>query len=608
LQRAPQSQSRTTPLYGIYKPFSPSRLINLTSFRNFTDKPAFKFRRQKFQMKNRPQNPFFAISRAHPFDLLHHNNQDQGTDSLPSFHFRSLVANSIPMAKPRSQRSTIFRLFDQAIQPVYVLNEDRRITYVNQACSEWLKITVQDLIGSRIDFHTSPLAESKDRTLGGLSPPPLDSHNSTATILSTVYFVDNASLDRRQASFTRIVDEQGNLQGLLAIVEARPTTPSSETGDLTLPSREHSNAEAAVASDSQATPTSHHRWSPWALHDQLIRMRADSPISLSSDWFLGESPLARRLRARIQVASSADVNLLITSPPGGGAIMLARLIHQRRTREGNAPLIPIDSQLLDAEQLQKTITRLAREQRQSALDDAVRLLIADVDQLDKNAQHELAGLANLRGLKLRVISTSQLSLDQLRDGNRLIPELWTLISTLVVDIPALADRREDIPLLSQAFLEQHNISRPTPIRGFDEESLDQLLLYPWKNNIEELAEVIRDAAVHAQTDLIRTEDLPKKVGLTIKAAKHPKKPLEQVQLDQLLQEIEQELIDRAIRQTKGNKSKAAEILGITRARLHRRLEPSSDPATLPEFTPLDAEPNFAETDGEQPIFQEEKDP
>ncbi|HPP52029.1 MAG TPA: helix-turn-helix domain-containing protein, partial [Thermoguttaceae bacterium] len=129
----------------------------------------------------------------------------------------------------------------------------------------------------------------------------------------------------------------------------------------------------------------------------------------------------------------------------------------------------------------------------------------------------------------------------------------------VIELPPLAQRREDIPLLAQAFVEQLNAQGRKQIRGFSSEALDRMAAYDWPGNLDELAQVVAEAYTKSEGPLISPADLPKMIHLAWEAAAYPRPIEETIVLDQFLKKIEQELLRRALRQAKGNKAKAARL-------------------------------------------------
>jgi DNA-binding NtrC family response regulator len=172
---------------------------------------------------------------------------------------------------------------------------------------------------------------------------------------------------------------------------------------------------------------------------------------------------------------------------------------------------------------------------------------------------------------LRIIATSIAPLDELAAQNRFRPDLACALSTVAIQLPPLSHRREDIPLLAQAFLEEQNAHGAKQLRGFSPEALDQLAAYPWPGNIDELAAAVREAHSKAEGHQVVPADLPQRIFLAVAARRLPRREPQPIDLESFLWQIERELIERALRLAKGNKTKAARMLKLTRPRLYRRM-------------------------------------
>ena len=110
------------------------------------------------------------------------------------------------------------------------------------------------------------------------------------------------------------------------------------------------------------------------------------------------------------------------------------------------------------------------------------------------------------------------------------------------------------------------------LSGFSSEALDELAGYAWPDNIDELSELVELACRKAEGPVIDVRDLPAQIRWAATADAHPRQQDEPIDLDAFLAEIEKELMVRALRRCKGNKTQAAQLLGMNRARFHRRLE------------------------------------
>jgi DNA-binding NtrC family response regulator len=150
-------------------------------------------------------------------------------------------------------------------------------------------------------------------------------------------------------------------------------------------------------------------------------------------------------------------------------------------------------------------------------------------------------------------------------------------------------------------VEEHNARGGRQLAGFAPAALDKLSSLPWTGNVAELSAVVREACQTVSTVWIGEADLPPRVRAVVAAGLHPRRELETIQLDAFLLEIEQELIERSLRVAKGNKSQAARLLGISRARLLRRLEQLG--LLVRETPAIDFRPEPGEADEEPPEEQ-----
>jgi DNA-binding NtrC family response regulator len=183
----------------------------------------------------------------------------------------------------------------------------------------------------------------------------------------------------------------------------------------------------------------------------------------------------------------------------------------------------------------------------------------------------LAGFLRLPGIELPLISTASRSLLKLAERGKYRPDLAYHLSSLTIVLPPLRKREGDLPFLAQFFLEEFNSRGGKQLTGFAPEALDLLAAYSWPENVEELGEAVRQACEQARSSLVQAADLPPRLHHASQKEAHPPPAEERIELDAYLGEIEAELLRRAMAQARGNKTKAAELLGIHRARLIRRL-------------------------------------
>jgi len=199
------------------------------------------------------------------------------------------------------------------------------------------------------------------------------------------------------------------------------------------------------------------------------------------------------------------------------------------------------------------------------------ILLTGVDLLPPEVQPDVARWLAAGPQSVRFMATSIEPVDQLVVAKKLRPDVAHPLSTLAIDLPPLAERREDIPLIAHLLLEDLNGQSEKQLRGVAPEAMDQLVQHNWPGQIDELAKIVREAFGQAEGFELTPTDLPKRLRQAAEAARFARPPAEPIDLEKFLSQIETELIQRAMRQAKGNKTKAAKLLGLNRPRLYRRM-------------------------------------
>jgi transcriptional regulator with PAS, ATPase and Fis domain len=457
------------------------------------------------------------------------------------------------MARPRSQLTMLGRLLAGCDQPLVVLDDDRVIVFCNEAFERWTGLSADDLCGQRCDYHSTP-EDSDAAAIGtGICPPLEVFAGQRLKGLVAVTPPGEAATERR-AEFIPLGDTARQCVGVVVLISTEEATDSDHQ---------------AEEPDAQA------------LHAAIRQFRTEQAERYQIDRLIGATPPMVRARSQIETAAGCDANVVIVGPSGSGREHVARAIYYRRHDQPTAPplgdadygatLAPLWGSVASAELLRSTVTAVTRRASEQHPGEPGTLLVLDVDQLLAEAQTELAGFLAIDGSRLRVLATARSPLAEAVEQKRFREDLAFKIGTLQIDLPPLAERLDDLPLLAQMFLEQHNAASNRQRSGLTPEALDALAGYPWRGNLDELSEMIAQAHATSKGTMVTLADLPKSIHLAADAAKYPRRLEEPIVLDDVLANLEQELIARAIAQAKGNKTKAAQLLGMTRPRLYRRM-------------------------------------
>ncbi len=447
------------------------------------------------------------------------------------------------MARSRSISAALIRLFDASPSPIIVMNHQRKVEYCNASCSEWLKLDVDQLVGQVANYQCVVASSNEADLASALCPPPEVFAGHTGSALIQCRTVDGVET-RRNASFAPLGRDDFDCVGVIVVVSCE----------------ESSIQERYAETESQA------------LHRRLRKIRDLLDSQSRLDYFVGESTHIRRTQIQMKAAMATPSKVMVVGPDAGRCEQVARAVYYGQQRDGQVgPLVPLSCTLVDAELLQSTILDVKRRSSEWETERVSALLLLDVDMLSREAQSELLGFLSLTSFNLDVLSTSKTPLNELLTGESFALDLANLLSPVVVEFTPLSQRPEDIPILAQWFLEGVNSGRQKQLSGFSPEALDVLAAYQWPDDVEELEQVVVQACQAAEGPSVRSGDLPRYLQWGAEAAVDATEPEEAVELDAILADVEAELIRRALDRAKGNRAQAARDLGISRARLLRRI-------------------------------------
>ncbi len=490
------------------------------------------------------------------------------------------------MATSRTSSHELQRLLASVGSPLYFVDEQRTIVFANQALYGWLGVPVGDLVGRPCRYQSGS-NDGLAATVDALCPPPEAFLGQRTTALICVP-TGTGKLEQRRADFIPLPGDGDHWVGVIAMVAAY----APAAGDGTVDDFPQADQQSATSGEE-----SRH------LHSLVQQFHQEFGRWHNLERLAGKSPAMMRVREQIGLAATGHSTVLIVGLPGSGRQHIARTIHtaadqsagtsqlsdgngkngvaNQETASSTRTFVPVSCAVLPSEVLLSTIRAISDRFRRmfgeralnqrSPNEPVVTVLLIDVHRLPAEIQPEVVRWLDGRPPNLHVISTSVEPLESLAQSSVFRADLAQRLSTLVIHMPPMAERREDIPLLAQIFLEQLNGQGGKQLRGFSSTAMDRLCLYDWPGQIDELAAMIQHSFSQAEGFEITPADLPKQLQLAAEAARYPRQPPQPIDLAKFLARVESELIDRSLRLAKGNKSQAARLLGMTRQRLYRRM-------------------------------------
>jgi DNA-binding NtrC family response regulator len=301
---------------------------------------------------------------------------------------------------------------------------------------------------------------------------------------------------------------------------------------------------------------------------------------------VGNSPGIRSLYRVIEQAAPTAASVLIWGESGTGKELVAQTIHELSPR-ASFPFVAINcaaipETLLESEIFghEKGAFTGAHDRRTGVFELAHRgtLFLDEIAEMMPATQVKLLRVLQERTFRrlggrqeqtvdVRVIAaTNRDPAEAVRDG-KLREDLYYRLNVFTIDLPPLRERRADIPLLVQTFLNEFNTRNNKAVRAVDQEAMYLLERYPWPGNIRELRNVIERATILAEGDFIEARHLPPPV------VSRSEQTLPTVTLapGTTVDEAERRLILLTLEHTRNNKTRAAEILGISLKTLHNKL-------------------------------------
>jgi two-component system response regulator HydG len=306
--------------------------------------------------------------------------------------------------------------------------------------------------------------------------------------------------------------------------------------------------------------------------------------ALKSRPIVGTAPALRVALELAQQAAPSTANVLILGESGTGKELLARFIHDRCGREGAfvgvtlaaLPETIVESELFGHEKGSFTGATQRREGRIEQADGGT-LFLDEIGELSPAVQVKLLRVlqegefepigGRTQCANFRLIAATNRDLERAVEEGTFREDLYYRLNVIAITSPRLTDRRDDVPLLVDHFLDVYCRKNGKPRMTVARDALDALMSYEWPGNVRELENVVERSVVLGKHEILGAEDLPASITRAERRANDLV-----FALGTPLEEIERRVIKATLDHTRGDKQLAAQLLGISARTIYRKLD------------------------------------
>jgi transcriptional regulator with AAA-type ATPase domain len=452
--------------------------------------------------------------------------------------------------EPAPSDSDDFRwwaFFQRSTDPLFLLNRRRRVLFVNRAWESLTGIPAAQARGlpCRRQQPAAPGESLEDVLAHALCPPPEVMRGGTAKARRLLPASPPSGGVPRWWDVEFVPLREGD--AVCAILGRVTPLPAASTPD--------------------AVP----------LPEKIVALRERAAGRYGMDWLSSEVPAMRLLAEQVRLAATVPSPALLVGEAGSGKETVARLIHGQSERREQA-FVALDCARLPAAAVADLLLTTEAEAHRWA---AGTVYFHEPQRLPPDLQRGLVALLAADGAPRLLAGVRSPDPDAL--SSDLLPELWCALSVLVLRVPPLRERRADLPSLVERFL-SGAATPAVPAPELTPAAWELLRAYSWPGNLSELFAALMSARAAAGAGPIDAAHLPGALRLAQRLADEPAREADRpLPLDRLLEEAERRLIQLALQRAKGKKRHAAELLGVPRPRLWRRMialglaEPGAEP-------------------------------
>ncbi|MDA7979910.1 MAG: sigma 54-interacting transcriptional regulator [Pirellulales bacterium] len=456
------------------------------------------------------------------------------------------------------------KLLLQASAPLCIFDEQRQLVFANQALEELFAISFDDMLGHVASYGGPVTGKPTVDAVSMLCPPPqafVDQFMSVPIAVPAKPPNDQLPHEGGLAPSTGEANYRARCLPLSAL--ASPSMAGGVLVVLTAPSSD--DAEVSVRSDLGKA-----EWP--GLHAALQRSQQVTARQAKTSPLFGVSAARERVAHQVEMLAATPSAATIIGPLGAPRSALAEYLHASTQSHQRGRFLALDCGQIPWDELQESVFSFLAAGEPTGESTIDTILLDSLDEIPELEQHVAGEFISRLGREVRLLAATKSSLQTLAQQGTFDERLAAMLGTAELVIPPLTARREDIPLTAQAHVEFLNAASQCQRAGFSKSAMDDLCLGSWPGDVAELNAVVAMAHQHAAAEEISRDDLPEAFSRALQASSESVvQPLAPIDLEAYLAEIEATLIRRALDHAKGNKTKAAELLGMTRPRLYRRL-------------------------------------
>jgi two-component system, NtrC family, nitrogen regulation response regulator NtrX len=321
---------------------------------------------------------------------------------------------------------------------------------------------------------------------------------------------------------------------------------------------------------------------------ELERVNANLAEQLSQEYMMvGESIAMRALRKQIAIVAPTDGRVLISGESGTGKELVARALHAQSKRAG-APFVEINSAAIPEDLVESELFGHAKGAFSGAgnakkgkfeIADGATLFLDEIGDMSPRVQAKIlrvleeqrfepVGSNKPVSVDVRVISATNKPLESLIDNGNFRADLFYRLNVIPFQIPPLRERLEDVPLLVEHFNQKFSLEYGKKPKNFSEDAVGALQNYAWLGNVRELRNTIERVVIMISKQKIAADDLPR----TNQTDEPPASSFRFPSFKEATDQYQREFILHKLTEADGNVSRAAELMGVDRSHLYRRMK------------------------------------